>query len=87
MQGPQNHIYKCTYPTREIGGGRIKLAGTCASRDRSFPITGEGEFTADTMRVDAYLTLKLAGLPIGAHARTTARRLGDACPTEAAAAK
>ena len=85
MQGPSNHIYKCTYPTREIGNGKIKLAGTCASRDTSFPITGEGVFTDDTMRVDARVQVKLAGLTVAGHARTTAKRLGD-CPADAAAA-
>lgn len=85
MQGPSNHIYKCSYPTREIGGGKIRLAGTCASKDRSFPITGEGVFTADTMRVDAQVKMKLAGLSLAGHARTTAKRLGD-CPADTAAA-
>jgi len=33
MNGPSNHIYTCTYPTREIGGGRIRLAGSCKTRD------------------------------------------------------
>src|SRR4051812_35242712 len=83
MQGPSNHIYKCTYPTREIANGRIKLAGTCASKDRSFPITGEGVFTDDTMRVDAQVQMKLAGLNVSGHARTTAKRIGE-CPAEAA---
>ena len=83
MQGPSNHIYKCTYPTREIGGGKIKLAGACASRDRSFPITSDGVFTNDTMRVDAYIKMKVAGLTVTGHARTTAKRIGD-CPAETA---
>jgi hypothetical protein len=85
MQGPSNHIYKCSYPTREIGGGKIRLAGTCASKDRSFPITGEGVFTSDTMRVDARVGLKLGGLTVPGHARTVAKRIGE-CPAETASA-
>jgi hypothetical protein len=84
MQGPENHIYRCTYPTREIGGGKIRLAGSCASKDRSFPVTGEGVFTSDTLRVDAHIKLKFGGLNIGGHARTTAKRLSDACPADLA---
>src|ERR1700761_396577 len=30
MEGKINHIYKCTYLTKEVGGGKIVLKGTCA---------------------------------------------------------
>jgi hypothetical protein len=85
MQGPENHIYRCTYPTRQVGDGRIRMSGTCASKDRSFPATLEGQFTADTLRVDAHATVKLGGLNVAVHGRTIAKRLGDACPAEGAA--
>ena len=82
MQGPENHIYRCSYPTKEVANGRIRMRGTCASKDRSFPARVEGEFTPDSMRVDAYATVKLGGLNVGVHGRSTAKRLGDACPAE-----
>lgn len=83
MNGPSNHIYTCTYPTREIGGGRIRLAGSCKTRDgKPVPITGEGVFTADTFRLDARIETEFGGLTVPVRARTTARRLGDDCPAE-----
>ena len=83
MNGPSNHIYTCTYPTREIGGGRIRLAGSCKTRDgKPVPITGEGAFTADTFRLDARIVTEFGGLSVPVRARTTARRLGDDCPAE-----
>ncbi|MDB5461718.1 MAG: hypothetical protein JWP28_531 [Phenylobacterium sp.] len=86
MQGPSNHIYTCTYPTREIGGGKIRLKGSCATKDgKPVPISGEGAFTGDTFRVDARIDTQLGGLSIPVRARTTAKRLGDTCPAETAA--
>jgi hypothetical protein len=82
MNGPSNHIYTCTYPVREIGDGQIRLAGSCKTRDgKPVPITGEGVFTADTFRLDARIETEFAGLTVPVRARTTARRLGDDCPT------
>lgn len=81
MQGPSNHIYTCTYPTRDIAGGRIRLVGSCKTRDgKPVPITGEGAYTGDTFRVDAKIQTQIGGFTLPIHARTTARRLGDDCP-------
>lgn len=85
MEGKINHIYTCTYPTKEVGGGRIRLVGTCATRDGpAIPISGTGAYTADTMHIDARITPQIGGLSIPVKASTDARRLGDACPEPAA---
>src|ERR1700744_6441187 len=45
MEGKINHIYTCTYPTKEIGAGKIRLLGTCSTKDGNpVPISGEGTF-------------------------------------------
>ena len=85
MEGRINHIYKCTYPTKEIGAGKIKLQGTCATKDGPpVPISGEGVYTADSMHVEARVVASLGGLNIPVHATTDAKRLGDTCPDPAA---
>ncbi len=85
MNGPSNHIYTCTYPTREIGGGKIRLAGSCKTRDgKPVPISGQGAFTADTFRLDARIETEFGGLTVPVRARTIARRIGDECPAEPA---
>jgi hypothetical protein len=87
MLGPSNHIYTCTYPTREMGVGKIRLVGSCKTRDgKPVPLSGEGAFTSDTFRMDVRIQAELAGLTVPIHARTTASRLGDDCPVEAAKA-
>ena len=54
MEGKINHIYKCTYPTKEVGGGKIRLEGTCATRDGPpVPISGSGTFSSDAMHLEA----------------------------------
>ena len=80
--GAPNRHYTCTYPTREVANGRIRLAGSCKTKNSApVPITGEGVFTRDTLRLDARVKAKLGGLNVPVHARTEARRIGDTCPT------
>ena len=86
MEGKINHIYTCTYPTKEIGGGKMMLEGSCATRDGPpVPISGSGVFTSDSMHLEARITPKIGGLVIPIRAVTDARRLGDDCPAETAA--
>lgn len=87
MDGPSNHIYTCTYPTRIVGDGKIKLAGSCKSKNsKPVPISGEGVFTRDTFHMDARIQARVGGLTIPVRASTDAKRIGDDCPAEAAAA-
>ncbi|HEX4710629.1 DUF3617 domain-containing protein, partial [Phenylobacterium sp.] len=86
MEGKINHIYTCTYPTKEIGAGKIRLQGTCATRDGpAIPITGQGDFTSDTLHIEARISPQIGGLTIPVRASTDAKRLADSCPTETAA--
>jgi hypothetical protein len=85
IAGSPNHNYTCTYPTKEISGGRIRLAGSCKTKhDEPVPIESRGVYTADSLRLDATVKAKIAGLTVPVHARTTGRRIGDTCPTAAA---
>jgi hypothetical protein len=86
MEGKINHIYTCTYPTKHVGDGKIRLEGTCATRDGApIPISGEGTFTAETLHLDARINPQIAGLNIAVKASTDAKRLSDACPAPDAA--
>jgi hypothetical protein len=81
MEGPQNHIYHCTYPTRVVGDGTIRLKGSCATRDGPpIPIWGQGTFTEDSFHMEAHVAAQLGPLTIPIHAKTDARRLGPDCP-------
>jgi hypothetical protein len=85
MEGPSNHIYRCTYPTRVIGAGTIRLSGTCATRKGPpLPITGEGTFTRDTFRMEARIGAKLGAMTLPIRAVTSAKRLAADCPAEPA---
>jgi hypothetical protein len=86
MEGPGNHIYVCTYPTRSFRNGQIVLRGSCKSRDKPpFPIEGQGTYTAESFRLDAHASPSLGPIPLPIHAVTEAHRLGDACPPPAPA--
>ncbi len=82
MEGPSNHIYHCTYPTRVIGPGTIRLKGACATKDgKPIPISGEGTFTEDSFHMDAHVSAQLGPMSVPVHAVTDAHRLGPDCPT------
>lgn len=83
MEGKINHIYTCTYPTKEIGGGKIRLEGTCATKDGpSVPISSQGTFTSDALHLEAKIAPQLGGLTVNVRASTDATRLADACPAD-----
>lgn len=83
MEGKVNHIYTCTYPTREVGDGKIRLEGTCATRDGpAIPITGQGAFTSETLHLEARIAPQIGGLTVPVRASTDAKRLSDSCPAE-----
>ena len=87
MEGKINHIYTCTYPTKQVGDGKIRLIGSCATKDGApVPIQGEGVFTSDTMHIDARVSLQVGGLSVPVHASTDARKLGETCPEPGAPA-
>jgi hypothetical protein len=87
MEGPSNHIYHCTYPTRVIGDGTIRLKGSCATRDgKPVPVSGQGTFTDDSFHMDAHVAAQFGPMTIPVHAVTDAKRLGAECPAQDAAA-
>jgi hypothetical protein len=86
--GAPNRHYTCTYPTREISGGKIRLVGSCKTKNSApVPIRGEGVYTRDSLTLDARVQAKLGGLSIPVHARTSGKRLADDCPPPAPAAE
>jgi hypothetical protein len=86
MEGKINHIYTCTYPKKEVGGGKIHLEGTCSTRDGpAIPISGQGTFTSETLHIDARASIQFGGLSVPVKASTDAKRLGDTCPAPDAA--
>lgn len=81
IAGSPNHNYTCTYPTREIGGGRIRLEGSCKTKHSDpVPISTKGIYTPDSLRLDAYVRTRIGGLPVPVHARTSGKRIADSCP-------
>jgi hypothetical protein len=87
MEGPSNHIYHCTYPTRVISNGTISLKGTCATRDgKPIPISGEGTFTRDTFHMEARVAAQFGPMTVPVRATTDAKRLGADCPADSAGA-
>lgn len=85
MTAPSNRHYACTYPSRAVGDGKILLKGSCATKEGQVAdVTATGGYSPETFRLKLALSTKIAGIPLSGTATTTARRLGDTCPAEAA---
>lgn len=81
MAGPSNRHYACTYPTRRITDGRIRLKGTCVSKKgHRMAVEGSGVYTPTSFSLTAEIATQFLGLDILGKASTDARRLGDTCP-------
>ena len=83
--GAPNRHYTCTYPTREIADGKIRLVGSCKTKNSDpVPVTGEGVYTSDRLRLDARVQARIGGLSIPVHSRTNGKLFGDVCAAPAA---
>lgn len=83
IAGSPNHNYTCTYPTKQIGDGKIRLGGSCKTKNSGpVPITGEGVYTEETLRLDAHVRAKIGAVTIPVHARTSGKRISETCPAE-----
>ena len=88
MEGPSNHIYRCTYPTRVIAAGTIRLKGSCTTKKGPpVPVSGEGTFTRDTFRMEARVAAQFGPLTVPMRAVTDAKRISPDCPPESAGAE
>lgn len=77
FQGPCNRHHTCTYPTREVGGGRAKLVGQWADkRGRIAPVSGEGTYTPTTISLSVR-GRTTTGFPFSGTMR--AKRIADDC--------
>jgi hypothetical protein len=86
LAGPSNHHYDCSYPTRIIEDGQIRLAGTCVEKKkgREVQVSGRGTYTPTRFHLEAHIVTDILGIPLHGRASTDARRIADACPTDAA---
>ncbi|MDZ4371720.1 MAG: DUF3617 family protein [Phenylobacterium sp.] len=81
MAGPSNRHYACTYPTKVIAGGRIRLKGTCVSKKgRTVAVQGSGSYTPTSFNLTADIATEFLGLDVAGRASTEARRIADVCP-------
>ena len=84
LTGPSNRHYDCTYPSRSVGGGKIVLKGSCATKKGQVAnVTAQGTYSPTTFKLNATLSTKLGGIPLSGANTTVAKRLGDTCPADA----
>ena len=85
MAGPSNRHYTCTYPTRVIASGVIRLKGVCVSKSgQKVAVRGTGTYTPTSFTLTADIATVFLGLDILGRASTEAHRIGDVCPVPGA---
>ena len=81
--GFSNRHYECTYPVREVGGGRWKFEGTCSNRKHPSQKAGielAGAYAAEAFDLKGHVSPEvLPGLSLPVSATLTAKRVGATC--------
>jgi hypothetical protein len=78
---PGNRHYRCTYPTKEIGGGKLTMQGVCVDKKgRRAPIRANGTYTPENFKLNVRLTTT-NGIPVAGV--MTAQRVSAQCPAGA----
>jgi hypothetical protein len=83
LAGPSNHHYDCTYPSKLIDNGVIRMSGACVKRKGGggkIKVAGEGVYNQTSFKITATIATEIAGIPISGRASTEARRIADTCP-------
>ena len=83
LAGPSNHHYDCSYPSKLIEAGVIRMSGSCVKRKGGggrITVAGEGVYTQTSFKITATIATEVAGIPISGRASTEARRIADSCP-------
>jgi hypothetical protein len=83
LAGPSNRHYDCTYPSKLIENGVIRMSGACVKRKGGggkIMVAGEGVYTQTSFKITATIATEIAGIPLSGRASTEARRIADACP-------
>jgi hypothetical protein len=81
MAGPSNRHYVCTYPTKVISDGKIRLKGTCVSKKgQKVAVAGEGAYTPTSFNLTATVATEFLGLDIEGRASTEAHKIASTCP-------
>jgi hypothetical protein len=88
LTNPENSHYSCTYPQKQVGGGKIALKGSCVDKNgQTAKVAANGTYAPAAFHMDLDIQAQLVGLPISAGATTDAHRLGDSCPADAIRSK
>lgn len=78
---PGNRHYRCTYPTKQIGDGKLTMQGACVDKKgRRAPIRATGTYTPENFKLNVRLTTT-NGIPLSGV--MNAQRLSAQCPAGA----
>ena len=87
LTNPSNRHYDCDYATREVAGGRVRLAGVCANRkhaEQRFDVSLQGAYTDETITLKGVARVPLGAVTLPLGASVAATRVSAACTPEPA---
>jgi len=78
---PCTKKYRCTYPVKQVGAGKVKLDGTWVDRkSRTAKVKADGTYTPTTVKMKANVRT-IHGL--GVSGSINAKRISGTCPAGA----
>ena len=82
LQGPSNKHYDCTYPVREVAGGRARFEGVCVNRKhgQKAQVSLQGAYGPDSFEFHGVVKPDLGGLSLPLDASISAKRVSTTCP-------
>jgi hypothetical protein len=84
MSGPHNRHYRCTYPSKHVGGGQAAFDGECVSKhDHHYKISVAGTYSQTRFTLKGHVQGEIMGLPLSAPIAIDAKWIGPDCPAGA----
>jgi len=81
LTGPRNRHYRCTYPDRSIGGGRISFSGDCLDKgDRHrYHLVVRGNYRPESFDLEGSVAGPILGLSLTLPLSIHAHRIAATC--------
>lgn len=82
LSGPRNRHYRCTYPSRSIGEGKMAFQGECVDKhDRHhYHISVHGQYQPEAFNLSGTVSGDFYGIPIVVPMSIQAKRVSATCP-------
>jgi len=81
LSGPHNRHYHCTYPSKDVSGGRASFNGVCVGKhDERYRIIVAGTYSQTHFNLRGRIQGRILGLPLSLPISIDAQWIAQDCP-------